>query len=115
MKKIIFGLVAVILFANCSPSKKALYKQTDAFVESLQTTYDHYGLFTVENNSKLTEDSLYRVTPVGRLIIVKINKGVDTEEYEDLKEDLKDHYEGDSRVNDVYINKKGTVVIDCRN
>jgi len=49
------------------------------------------------------------------LINVKILKVVEDEEYEDLKEDLKSHYKGDKRVNDVYICQGGTVMIDCRN
>jgi len=53
--------------------------------------------------------------PVGRLINVKILKVVSDDIYKDLKEDLKSHYKDDTRVNDVYINNGGTIMIDCRN
>jgi hypothetical protein len=53
--------------------------------------------------------------PVGRLINVKIMEAVDNEVYKELEEDLKSHYKDDERVNDVYINNAGTIMIDCRN
>ena len=53
--------------------------------------------------------------PIGRLINVKILKVVNYEVYKDLEEDLKSHYKNDKRVNNVYINKVGTIIIDCRN
>lgn len=53
--------------------------------------------------------------PSGRLIIVKFLDAADNKNYTELKEDLSDHYSGDKRVNEVYINQGGTVVIDCRN
>jgi len=36
------------------------------------------------------------------------------DEYESLQSALKSHYKGDRRVSDVFINKGGTVVVDCR-
>jgi hypothetical protein len=53
--------------------------------------------------------------PVGRLINVKILKVVTDDVYKDLEEDLKSHYKDDKRVNDVYRNNVGTIMIDCRN
>lgn len=107
-------IACVLLLSNCSSSKKELYKLTDYFVESLETTYNTYGL-NGENRTKITENGLYKVTPIGRLISVKILKVVENEVYEDLKDDLKSHYKNDKRVNDVYINQGGTIMIDCRN
>ena len=52
---------------------------------------------------------------MGRLIIVKIEEYVPDDKYEALRKDLERHYKKDSRVNRVYINQGGTVVIDCRN
>jgi hypothetical protein len=115
MKKVLLVLTVLVLATSCSSSKKELYKQTDMFVESLYTTYESYGLIGAEDNMKATSDSSYLIAPVGRLIIVKINNAVDSEEYVELEKDLKDHYEGNSRVKDVYINQGGTIVIDCRN
>ena len=107
-------IVCVTLFLGCSPSKKELYKVTDYFVESLETNYESYGLAGWKH-TKTTESGLYRVTPMGRLISVKILEVVENDMYEDLKEDLKSHYRNDKRVNDVYINQGGTIMIDCRN
>jgi len=53
--------------------------------------------------------------PVGRLINVKIMKAVSDDIYKKLQEDLMNHYKNDKRVNKVYINTVGTIMIDCRN
>jgi hypothetical protein len=113
MKKL-FVLIMILGLTSCSFNKSELYKITDSFVESLSTTYERYGL-DISKNQKTTEDGEYTVTPIGRLINVKINKPVSSEEYEDLKKSLLSHYKGNSKVNDVYINKVGTIMIDCRN
>ena len=65
--------------------------------------------------AKTTSDGLYTIMPMGRLINVKIEKSVEDKVYEDLRKDLEKHYHNDSRVNKVYINQGGTVMIDCRN
>lgn len=114
MKKAFISFFAVLMITACSKSKGKLYKETDSFVQSLQTTYESYGLNGAEN-SKITSDGLYQVTPIGRLINVKIMKEVNDKEYEKLKGDLADHYKGDKRVNKVYVCEAGTVMIDCRN
>lgn len=114
MKRLIYFSILVIL-VSCSPSKKELYGITDSFVESLQTTYDSYGILGGGDHNKVTSDGQYQVMPVGRLINVKILKVVSDDVYKELEEDLKSHYENDKRVNDVYINNGGTIMIDCRN
>ncbi len=114
MKKIIYFLVVAIL-VSCSPSKKELYGVTDSFIESLQTTYDSYGILGGTEHLKTTSDGEYQVIPVGRLINVKILKVVPDDVYKDLEEDLKSHYKDDKRVNKVYRNTAGTIMIDCRN
>lgn len=103
----------IITFFCCS-TKSELYKETDSFVQSLQTEYKSYG-FSPEKYSKTTSDGLYTISPIGRLINVKIQKVVSTEEYENLKKDIEEHYQGDTRVNSVYICQAGTIMIDCRN
>ncbi len=113
IKAAIYSL-SLMLITGCS-GKSELYKETDKFVESLNTTYESYGVLGTSEHSTTTSDGLYNVRPIGRLINVKILKVVEDEEYEDLKEDLKSHYKGDKRVNDVYICQGGTVMIDCRN
>ncbi|WP_426484277.1 hypothetical protein [Flavobacterium sp. 2] len=112
MKKTILLFIAIIMF-SCS-NKNELFKETDSFVESLQTEYESYGILG-NKYSKTTSDGLYTISPIGRLINVKIQKVVSSEEYEDLKKDLESHYHGDSRVNSVYICQAGTIMIDCRN
>lgn len=114
MKKII--LISIITFlVSCTPSKKELFKLTDSFVESLQTNYESYGILGGREYMKTTTDGQYQVMPVGRLINVKILKIVNDDVYKDLEEDLESHYKNDKRVNDIYINNAGTIMIDCRN
>lgn len=99
--------------SSCSKYSN-LYEQTDYFVEQLSTTYQSYGLQGL-SEKRTTEDGKYSATPMGRLIIVKIEEYVSDDKYETLRKDLERHYKKDSRVNRVYINQGGTVVIDCRN
>jgi hypothetical protein len=114
-KKVILSLLSLVLMLGCSPEKTELYELTDEFVNSLETTYERYGLFDFEKHAKTTEGGTYRVAPIGRLINVKILHVAEEGEYEDLREDLEDHYDGDPRVNQVYIAEAGTIMIDCRN
>ena len=113
MKKIILLFITITIF-SCS-SRSELFKETDSFVQSLQTEYESYGILSGDKYSKTTSDGLYTITPIGRLINVKIQKVVDSKEYEDLQKDLENHYEGNPKVNSVYICQAGTIMIDCRN
>jgi len=115
MKKLLIYFISLILVVGCSPSKKELYKETDAIIQSLETTYESYGLFGGAENSITTSDGLYTITPVGRLINIKIQKVVTDDEYDNLRNDLEKHYKNDVRINKVYICGAGTVMIDCRN
>ncbi|WP_298153888.1 hypothetical protein [Flavobacterium sp.] len=113
--KILILIACLFLISSCTPGKSELFKETDSLVESLQTTYESYGLFGGSEHAKTTSDGLYTVTPIGRLINVKIQKAAESSEYESLMEVLKDHYKSNTRVNDVYICQAGTIMIDCRN
>lgn len=115
MRNVIICIFSSILIIGCSQSKKDLYKETDAMVESLQTTYKSYGVLNTTEYAKTTSDGQYTVMPIGRLINVKIEKPVSVDEYESLRKDLEDHYHNDNRVNKVYISNAGTIMIDCRN
>ena len=44
MKKLFFYLITVFIITGCDNNKKELYKETDAFVESLHTTFESYGM-----------------------------------------------------------------------
>ena len=114
MKKYLLLIITVFLFISCSQSKRELYEITDSFVESLDTEFRSYGM-QGKKYSKKTTDGKYRVMPVGRLINVKILEVVEDRTYEELRDDLTDHYEDDNRVNKVYINQGGTIMVDCRN
>lgn len=114
MKKNIYFSI-IFFLVSCSPSKNELYVITDSFIESLHTTYDSYGVLGGKEHIKTSIDGQYQVMPVGRLINVKILKVVNDDVYKDLEEDLKSHYKNDKRVNDVYRNNGGTIMIDCRN
>lgn len=121
MKKIL--IYFVILIIGCSSSEKglfkesykALYNETDVLVQSLDTTYESYGIFGGKEQSVTINDVMYTIKPIGRLINVKIQKLVSDEEYEKLRKKFEQHYKNDDRVNEVYICKAGTVMIDCRN
>jgi hypothetical protein len=115
MKKGIIYFMFLTFIIGCSPSNKELFKATDEFVLSLETTYDSYGLLGGSEHAVTTTDGLYTITPIGRLINVKIQKVVEDEEYEKLRKNLENHYKDDERVNKVYICEAGTVMIDCRN
>jgi hypothetical protein len=110
-KKYYFLLLIFII--GCEQGNKELYKITDSYVKSLENRED-YGLFGWLTYQRNTSDGQYQVTPFGRLINVKIMKPVAEEVYTKLMQDLKSHYKGDTRVNDVYINNLGTLIIDCR-
>lgn len=113
----LFLAMSMIVLTSCSvinPNAE-LYEITDGFVKSLQTTYDSYGVFGGKEFTRYTKDNLYKVMPVGRLINVRIERFATSEEYEDLKNDLKEHYKDNPSVNDVYICGGGTIMIDCRN
>jgi hypothetical protein len=114
MKKINLIFLLFLTFASCFNTNEELYKITDEFVVSLQTEYDSYGILGVEKYTKYTKDGLYRVSPIGRLINVRIEKPVDDKDYEHLREDLKKYYKNNIHVNDVYICNAGTIMIDCR-
>lgn len=115
MKKIIIFILISLILCSCNLGKQELYKQTDFFVEQLQTTYSSYGLLGGMDDVRYTNDGYYKITPIGRLINVRIEEGVDDTEYEKLLNSLKRHYSNDNRVNDVYICGYGTIMIDCRN
>lgn len=115
MNKSFIVFMSLVFVIGCSPSKKELYERTDSLVQSLETTYESYGLLGGSSHSQTSSDGLYKITPLGRLINVKIQKVVSDEEYEELREELEDHYKNDYRVNRVYICQAGTVMIDCRN
>ena len=123
MKRIILLLMAVLAM-GCSKSedeyinnsnnrKNELYEITDYFVNSLYDEYNSYGVEGAKYIKK-TSDGVYSVMPFYRLIIVKIEKESTYSKYEDLKNDLSQYYKGNWKVNDVYINQAGTLVIDCR-
>jgi hypothetical protein len=115
MRNLVITTLSILILTACSPSKNELYKITDSFVKSLDTEYESYGILGNEDDSKTTSDGLYKVSPIGRMINVRIEKVVNEKEYNALKDDLKSHYKNDKRVQDVYINNGGTIIIDCRN
>lgn len=115
LRKSLISFIALILIIGCSQSKQELFKEADALVQSLETTYESYGLLGGSKHSVTTSDGLYTIAPIGRLINVKIRKHVNGNEYEKLRKDLEKHFKNDSRVNKVYVCQGGTIMIDCRN
>lgn len=111
---IIICVLIALVFTSCE-NKRELYKQVDFFVEQLNTQYARYDAFGNHSTDVVCGSTPYRVSPMGRLIIVKIDKYVPDSEYEKLRKSLERRYKKDKRVNQVYINRSGTVVVDCRN
>lgn len=115
MKKIIFAFIAsVLLFASCGNEYNELFSITDQFVESLDTTYESYGILGGLDEVKYTTDKEYKVFPIGRLINVRIERLATDEEYDNLCKALEKHYANDNRVVQVYRCQAGTLMIDCR-
>ncbi len=110
-----YFIVIIVLIASCSESNNELFKVTDNFVTSLDEKYESYGLLGGRDHKILTSDGMYSITPLGRLVNVKIQKAVGNKEYEELRIELENHFKNDSRVNKVYICGAGTIMIDCRN
>lgn len=116
MKKTIYITIILATLCSCNNIKyHELFEITDDFVEKLQSTYQSYGMLGGMEYTKYTKDKEYKVFPMGRLINVRIERYADDDEYEDLRKALESHYSGDSRVNQVYRNNAGTIMIDCRN
>lgn len=114
MRKVlsIFCVVMTLLVTSCS-SRSELYQLTDKVVESLYTDYESYGL--LGGAEQFTSDREYKVIPIGRLVNVRIEHEATDDEYENLLEDLRNHYKGNNHVNNVYRCQAGTIMIDCRN
>lgn len=116
MKKNVFFLLIslFVILTSCHEMRnKELYNVTDKYVQNLSTTYQSYGL--LGGDEQMTSNNEYHIMPIGRLINVRIEKVSTDEEYQELIEDLKSHYKGDSRVKNVYRCQAGTIMIDCRN
>ncbi len=91
----------------------SLFSKTDHFVDMLDTVYEHYDAFG--SKAADSSDGKYRVTPMGRLIVVKKNSSINSVSYSQIEDALTKHYKNNSKVNDVFLNNGGTVTIDCRN
>lgn len=126
MKKIIYFCLFILTLSSCNivndtnnivndTKYKDLYKQTDYFIEKLYSPYGYesYGLVGIKHQRK-TENGEFQITPIGRLINVKRLEYTTDEEYEELKNIIKKHYEDSFRVKNVYICGYGTIMIDCR-
>ena len=116
MKKLLLLIITSVLLCSCNQIKYGdVFKITDDFVEQLHTRYESYGSLGGFKHTQFTEDLEYKIVPIGRLINVRIERVASDEEYEDLRRELELHYSKDYRVNDVYRNQAGTIMIDCRN
>ena len=106
---------ALLSLCACDNLKYAeLYEITDEFVEELHTDVESYGLLGGVDDTEYTDDGVFRVLPMGRLINVKIEHEATDEEYEALRAALESHYADDERVTEVYRCRAGTIMIDCR-
>lgn len=97
---------------NKNSEYKSLFSKTDYFIDMLDKIYERYD--ALGSKSTKTSDGKWTVTPMGRLIIVKNNRSSSSVEYNNVRDALSDYYKSNYKVKDVYINKNGTVTIDCR-
>jgi len=114
-KCLFIGIFAMASLCSCDRIKYGeLFEITDGFVDNLNSGYRSYGLFGGMEYAKRTKDKEYSVVPIGRLINVRIEHYADDDEYESLRKALESHYSDNRRVNQVYRNGAGTIMIDCR-
>jgi hypothetical protein len=97
---------------DSSDNYSALFSKTDYFIDMLDLIYERYDAFG--SKAEKTRDGAFTVTPMGRLIIVKISSYATDFTYDEVKAALAKHYENNPKVNDVFINQGGTITIDCR-
>ena len=112
MKKISLICMLTLMMSSCVKEQSDLVDAVNHYIESFNTIHS-YGI--VSRESKVTTNGTYTVSPIGRLVIVKINEPVGTEEYEKLQKVLSRRFKSNRCVRNVYINQGGTVVVDCRN
>lgn len=117
-KKLLKSTLIVLIMCNfcftitsCS-NNEALFKQTDYFINMFDTVYEHYDVFGSEMTD--TSDGLYKIIPIGRLIIVKKNIVDKGESYLEILDALKSHYKNNIKVSNIFMNDGGTITIDCR-
>ncbi len=115
-------LICSLMFTITSCSKdddeesktfSVLLRQTDHFIDMLDTVYDMYDAFGLKSTD--TSDGKFTVTPVGRLIVVKKTTLASDITYVQIKDALQNHYKNKPKVKSVFLNNGGTVTIDCRN
>ena len=115
ISKLFIYILVITLLCSCNRIKYGeLFEITDEFVNDLHSTYNNYGLFEYTEHTKYTKNREYKICPVGRLINIRIEHYADDSEYESLRKALEEHYSDNSRVNQVYRNGLGTIMIDCR-
>lgn len=128
MKKHLFNCISTLLLlcsftfvvTSCSKDDddaesqtfSALFTKTDHFIDMLDTIYEKYDAFG--SKAADTSDGKFTVTPMGRLIIVKKKTLASDITYTQIQSALENHYKNKSKVKDVFLNKSGTVTIDCR-
>ena len=113
MKQLPIYVLSLFFLLACSSERKELFKETDAFIKSLEVFNESYGVIGGGNYSITTTDGRYKITPFGRLIKIKIQENPNQKKYEELKIDFANYYQNDDRVKKVFIEKNGPLLIDC--
>ena len=98
-------LILVVLFSI------ALYIELENLISMLKGSGSSFGFFY---HSYDVIGNLITIQPLGRMLVVKINKTVPDFVYSLLKLDLKVYDLFSNTVEDVYINQGGTITVDCR-
>jgi hypothetical protein len=114
MKHLPIYILSLFFLLACSSERKELFKETDAFIKSLEVFHESYGVVGGGNYSIFTSDGRYKITPFGGLIKIKIQENPNQKEYEELKIDIANYYQNDDRVRKVFVENSGLLLIDCR-
>ncbi len=91
----------------------SLFATTDYFIDMLDVYYESYD--TLGRKSTYTEDKQFKVTPIGRLIIVGVCSLDASISTKTTIIALQDHYMDNRKFRGVFKNKWKSITIDCRN
>jgi hypothetical protein len=111
--KVVLGVLSLMVLNSCGKPDSDLFEITEEFVISLYTTHEYYKGLASETNITYTKDSLYKITPIDRVVSIKIGDTYGGKEYEDLRDKFKEVYKDDKRVKDIYLDSMGNLIIDC--
>lgn len=123
MLKTIISIILITFITSCASLRQTSFEaSTNDLSELLYTTDSYiitlpehrYGSFIdYKNNQVITQNKAYKITPIGDVIIIEMNKKQNLDISIILSQALKRWYSGNSSVNSIYCSDGGTIIIDC--